>query len=182
MDQAADPMIGRLLDGRYRIEERVARGGMAMVYRATDVRLDRQVAIKAMHASLVGDRTFVERFAREARSAARLSHPNVVAVFDSGDDDGTLFLVMEYVEGRTLRDLIRTEAPVAPGRALALIEPVLRALSAAHEAGLIHRDIKPENVLLDDEGAGKVVDFGLARAVNSETQHTATAGVLSTLR
>lgn len=178
MDQPADPMIGRVLEGRYRIGERLARGGMAMVYRATDLRLDRTVAIKVMHASLAGDPDFVQRFEREAKSAARLSHPNVVAVFDSGDDDGTLFLVMEYVPGRTLRDLIRHEAPIAPGRALELIEPVLRALSAAHEAGLIHRDVKPENVLLDGNGGAKVVDFGLARAVNSETQHTATAGVL----
>lgn len=178
MEQAADPMIGRVLDGRYRIEERVARGGMAMVYRATDLRLDRTVAIKAMHASLAGDPAFLERFAREARSAARLSHPNVVAVFDSGDDDGTLFLVMEFVPGRTLRDLIRKEAPIGPVRALDLIEPVLRALSAAHQAQLIHRDVKPENVLLSENGDAKVVDFGLARAVNSETQHTATAGVL----
>ena len=177
MDHASDPMIGRVLDGRYRIESRIARGGMAMVYKATDVRLDRTVAVKVMHAALAEDPEFVERFEREARSAARLSHPNVVAVFDTGDDHGTLYLVMEHVPGRTLRDLIRHEAPFTPARALAILEPVLRALSAAHGAGMIHRDVKPENVLLVGDDA-KVVDFGLARAVNSETQHTATGGVL----
>lgn len=178
MTHASDPMIGRVLDRRYRIDERIARGGMAMVYQATDLRLDRKVAVKVMHASLADDPDFVQRFEREARSAARLSHPNVVAVFDTGDDNGTLFLVMEHVPGRTLRDLIRKEAPFAPARALAILEPVLRALSAAHGAGMIHRDVKPENVLLTGDGNAKVVDFGLARAVNSETAHTATAGVL----
>ena len=178
MNHASDPMIGRVLDGRYRILSRIARGGMAMVYEATDLRLDRSVAIKVMHAGLAEDPEFVERFEREARSAARLSHPNVVAVFDTGDDEGTLFLVMEHVPGRTLRELIRTEAPFTPQRALTVLEPILRALSAAHGAGMIHRDMKPENVLLTASGDVKVVDFGLARAVNAETQHTATGGVL----
>ena len=113
------------------------------------------------------------RFVREARSAARLSHPNVVAVFDQGDDDGTLFLAMEHVAGRTLRDVMRDEAPLPPAQALALLEPVLAALGAAHRAGLIHRDVKPENVLLADDGRVKVADFGLARRVSAETQHTA---------
>ncbi|HEX7716307.1 MAG TPA: protein kinase, partial [Marmoricola sp.] len=178
-----DPLIGRVLDGRYRIGPRIARGGMATVYQATDLRLDRTVAVKVMHAGLGEDADFVARFEREARHAARLSHPNVVAVFDQGDDDGTLFLVMEYVPGLTLRDLIRKEAPMEPGKALGVLEPVLAALAAAHSAGMIHRDVKPENVLLatdPDSGAGriKVADFGLARAVNAETQHTATGGVL----
>jgi serine/threonine-protein kinase len=178
-----DPLIGRTLDGRYRIGPRIARGGMATVYQATDLRLDRTVAVKVMHAGLGEDADFVARFEREARSAARLSHPNVVAVFDQGDDHGTLFLVMEYVPGLTLRDLIRKEAPMEPGKALGVLEPVLAALAAAHEAGMIHRDVKPENVLLSadpDSGASriKVADFGLARAVNAETQHTATGGVL----
>ena len=178
-----DPLIGRLLDGRYRIGPRIARGGMATVYQATDLRLDRTVAVKVMHAGLGEDPDFVARFEREARSAARLSHPNVVAVFDQGDDHGTLFLVMEYVPGLTLRDLIRKEAPMEPGKALGVLEPVLAALAAAHGAGMIHRDVKPENVLLatdPDTGTSriKVADFGLARAVNAETQHTATGGVL----
>ncbi|MGO4256330.1 Stk1 family PASTA domain-containing Ser/Thr kinase [Marmoricola sp. RAF53] len=178
-----DPLIGRILDGRYQVGEKVARGGMATVYQARDLRLDRTVAVKVMHEGLGDDPEFVARFEREARSAARLSHHNVVAVFDQGEDRGTLFLVMEYVPGLTLRDLIRKEAPLSPGRALAVVEPVLAALAAAHGAGMIHRDMKPENVLLAtdlDSGAGrvKVADFGLARAVNAETQHTATGGVL----
>jgi serine/threonine-protein kinase len=151
---------------------------MATVYEATDLRLDRTVAIKVMHEALADDEEFVGRFQREARAAARLSHPNVVAVFDTGDDHGTLFLVMEYVPGLTLRDLIRKEAPMSPARALAVLEPVLRALAAAHGAGILHRDVKPENVLLADDGRVKVADFGLARAINSETQHTAPGGVL----
>lgn len=175
---AADPLIGRVLDGRYRVGPRIARGGMATVYEAVDLRLDRVCAVKVMHSGLGDDQDFAGRFVREARSAARLSHPNVVSVFDQGDDDGTLFLAMEYIPGHTLRDLIRKEAPMAPAKALSLIEPVLSALAAAHAAGLIHRDVKPENVLLADDGRVKVADFGLARAVSAETQHTATGGVL----
>ncbi len=174
----ADPMLGRVLDGRYRIGPRIARGGMATVYEATDLRLDRVCALKVMHSGLGDDVAFAERFVREARAAARLSHPNVVGVFDQGDDEGTLFLAMEYVPGHTLRDLVRAEAPLSPARALALIDPVLSALAAAHQAGLIHRDVKPENVLIADDGRVKVADFGLARAVSAETQHTATGGVL----
>lgn len=175
---ASDPIVGRVLDGRYEVGDRIARGGMATVYEAVDLRLDRPVAVKVMHAGLGDDQDFATRFVREARSAARLSHPNVVNVFDQGDDHGTLFLAMEYVEGRTLRDLLRDEAPLAPARALALLEPVLSALAAAHAAGLVHRDIKPENVLIADDGRIKVADFGLARAISSDTQHTATSGVL----
>ena len=178
MVQNADPMIGRVLDGRYRVEAKVARGGMATVYEATDTRLHRTVAVKVMHAGLGDDQEFVNRFEREARSAARLAHTNAVAVFDTGEDGDTLFLVMEYVPGLTLRELIRKEAPMRPSKALGLIEPVLAALAAAHDAGMIHRDVKPENVLLADDGRIKVADFGLARAINAETQHTATGGVL----
>lgn len=177
-DGASDPLTGRLLDGRYRIGARIARGGMASVYEATDLRLDRTVAVKVMHPGLGDDTDFAERFVREARSAARLSHPNVVAVYDQGDDDGTVFLAMELISGHTLRDVIRKESPMAPARALALMEPVLSALAAAHRAGLIHRDIKPENVLIADDGRVKVADFGLARAVSADTQHTVTGGVL----
>ena len=147
-----DPVVGRLLDGRYRIGPRIARGGMASVYEATDIRLDRTVAVKIMHPGLGDDDDFASRFVREARAAARLSHPHVVGVFDQGDDAGTVFLVMELVPGHTLRDVIRKEAPMAPGRALALIDPVLSALAHAHRSGLIHRDIKPENVLIGDDG------------------------------
>ncbi len=178
---STDAMTGRLLDGRYRIGGRIARGGMASVYEATDMRLDRTVAVKVMHPGLGDDDEFAARFVREARAAARLSHPHVVSVYDQGDEDGTVFLVMECVAGHTLRDVIRKESPMAPARALALIEPVLSALASAHRAGLIHRDIKPENVLIEDEQAGgrvKVADFGLAKAVSADTQHTATGGVL----
>src|SRR4051794_3962442 len=171
-------MIGRVLDGRYRVGPRIARGGMATVYEATDLRLDRVCALKVMHAGLADDDDFAGRFVREARAAARLSHPNVVSIFDQGDDDGTVFLAMEYVPGHTLRDLIRAQAPIPPARALALLDPVLSALGAAHQAGMIHRDVKPENVLLADDGRVKVADFGLARAVSAETQHTATGGIL----
>jgi beta-lactam-binding protein with PASTA domain/serine/threonine protein kinase len=173
----SDPMTGRLLDNRYRMGPRIARGGMASVYEATDIRLDRTVAIKIMHAGLGDDDEFAARFVREARAAARLSHPNVVAVYDQGDDAGTVFLAMELVQGHTLRDTISKESPMAPARALALLEPVLSALASAHRAGLIHRDVKPENVLIADDGRVKVADFGLAKAVSSETQHT-TKGVL----
>lgn len=182
---AGDPLVGRLLDGRYRIGARVARGGMASVYEATDTRLDRLVAVKVMHPGLGDDQEFAQRFVREARAAARLNHPHVVGVYDQGDDDSdgtdTVFLVMEYVPGHTLRDVVRKEAPMPPARALALLEPVVSALAAAHRAGLVHRDVKPENVLIADEAHGgrvKVADFGLAKAVSADTQHTATGGVL----
>ncbi len=174
----SDPLEGRVVDGRYRIGVRVARGGMASVYEAHDLRLDRLCAVKVMHPGLGDDEEFAARFVREARSAARLDHPNVVAVFDQGEDDGLVFLVMEYVAGHTLRDVILKESPMPPSRALALVEPVLSALASAHRAGLIHRDVKPENVLIADDGRVKVADFGLAKAVGADTQHTATGGVL----
>jgi serine/threonine protein kinase/beta-lactam-binding protein with PASTA domain len=171
-----------VLDGRYRIGRRIARGGMAGVYEALDTRLDRTCAVKVMHPGLGDDEAFAARFVREARSAARLSHPHVVNVFDQGEDPtvdgGTLYLVMELISGHTLRDVIRNEAPVPPARALGLMEPVVSALAAAHRAGLIHRDIKPENVLIADDGRVKVADFGLAKAVSADTQHTATGGVI----
>ena len=174
-----DPLVGQLLDGRYRVGERIARGGMATVYEATDLRLDRLVAIKVMPHALADDENFSQRFVREARAAARLTHPNVVAVYDQGDDRGTLFLAMEYVAGRhTLRDLIRDEAPLPPRRALSLLEEILKAIAAAHESGIIHRDVKPENVLINPRGQVKVADFGLARAISSATTATATSGVL----
>jgi eukaryotic-like serine/threonine-protein kinase len=178
VERGADPLTGRVLDGRYRIGPKIARGGMATVYEAHDLRLDRSCAVKVMHTDLGDDHDFAARFVREAHSAARLSHPNVVSVTDQGDDDGLLFIVMEHVPGRTLRDLIRDEAPMAPSRALALLEPVLMALAAAHRSGLIHRDIKPENVLIADDGRVKVADFGLARAFDANTSHTATGGLL----
>jgi len=174
-----DPLVGTVLDGRYAVDAVIARGGMATVYAATDNRLDRTVAVKVMRPMLAEDPDFVERFAREARAAARLSSPEVVAVHDQGTDPvtGTAYLVMEHVAGGTLRDLIRQRGPLPPALALDLLEPVLRALSAAHAAGLVHRDVKPENVLLADDGRVKVADFGLARAIETSNL-TATTGYL----
>ncbi|HET9647185.1 MAG TPA: Stk1 family PASTA domain-containing Ser/Thr kinase [Microlunatus sp.] len=172
-----DPLLGHSLDGRYQIVERLARGGMATVYKAIDTRLTRTVAVKVMHVGLGDDAEFARKFDREARAAARLSHPCVVSVFDQGTDDGRPYIVMEYVQGPTLRDIINREAPLDPLQALELIEPVLSALACAHEAGLIHRDVKPENVLITARGQLKVADFGLAKAITSQTS-TATQGLL----
>ena len=179
VSSGTDPLVGRLLDGRYRLDATIARGGMATVYAATDLRLDRPVAVKVMRPALAEDADFVERFAREARAAARLSSPEVVAVHDQGTDaaTGTAYLVMEHVRGRTLRDVVTERGPLPPARALDLVEPVLRALAAAHAAGLVHRDVKPENVLLADDGRVKVADFGLARAIESSNL-TSTTGLL----
>ena len=174
-----DPLVGQLLEGRYLVGARIARGGMATVYEATDLRLDRAVAVKVMPHALADDEQFTQRFVREARAAARLLHPNIVTVYDQGDDAGVVFLVMEFVAGHhTLRDVIRDEAPLEPRRALALIDEVVTGIATAHEAGIIHRDIKPENVLIDRRGRLKVADFGLARAISSSTAATATGGVL----
>ncbi|GAB3762061.1 Stk1 family PASTA domain-containing Ser/Thr kinase [Microlunatus parietis] len=182
MTSISDPLVGLVLDGRYRITRRLARGGMATVYEAVDARLTRTVAVKVMHVGLGDDAEFARKFDREARAAARLSHPQVVAVFDQGADDiggqgRRPYIVMEYVEGQTLRDVIGRDGAMPPLRALDLIEPVVRAVAAAHDAGLVHRDIKPENVLISDQGQIKVADFGLAKAITSQTS-TATQGVL----
>jgi beta-lactam-binding protein with PASTA domain/tRNA A-37 threonylcarbamoyl transferase component Bud32 len=150
---------------------------MATVYIALDQRLDRKVALKVMRPDLARDETFVSRFRREARSAAKLSHPNVVAVYDQGEDDGHMFLAMELVNGLTLRQVMQAEGPLTPRAALDILDPVLQALGAAHSAGLIHRDVKPENVILREDGTVKVADFGLARAIDSVTS-TAQTGVL----
>ncbi len=172
-----DALIGRTLDGRYRVLRRLADGGMATVYLAVDERLDREVALKVMRPHLVHDESFVTRFRREARSSASLSHPNVVAVFDQGEDDGNIFLAMEYVPGQTLREVLRAEGALSPRAALDVLEPVLLALAEAHASGLIHRDVKPENVILNTNGTVKVADFGLARAVSSQTM-TSSSGLL----
>ncbi|WP_164986169.1 Stk1 family PASTA domain-containing Ser/Thr kinase [Streptomyces roseicoloratus] len=164
-----DPLVGRLLDGRYRVDARIAVGGMATVYRALDTRLDRELALKVMHPDLATDAAFVERFMREAKSVARLAHPNVVGVFDQGADGAYVYLAMEYVPGCTLRDVLRERGALRPRAALDVLEPVLAALGAAHRAGFVHRDMKPENVLIGDDGRVKVADFGLVRAVGSVT-------------
>jgi eukaryotic-like serine/threonine-protein kinase len=173
-----DPAVGLTLEGRYRLEERLARGGMSTVYSATDLRLHKTVAVKIMADHLVHDPTFVDRFTREARAAAMLSHPNVVSVSDQGTDQGLVFLVMELVRGRTLRDLLHARGRLTVGEAFAVLEPVLAGLTAAHRAGIVHRDIKPENVLIGLDGVVKVADFGLARAVVGTVQTSQTGGVL----
>ncbi|MFI8516539.1 Stk1 family PASTA domain-containing Ser/Thr kinase [Streptomyces sp. NPDC085481] len=177
-----DPLVGRLLDGRYRVDARIAVGGMATVYRAVDTRLDRVLALKVMHPDLATDAAFVERFMREAKSVARLAHPNVVGVFDQGADGAYVYLAMEYVAGCTLRDVLRERGALQPRAALDILEPVLAALGAAHRAGFVHRDMKPENVLIGDDGRVKVADFGLVRSVGSATDTTgAVLGTVSYL-
>ncbi|MFF4745581.1 MULTISPECIES: Stk1 family PASTA domain-containing Ser/Thr kinase [unclassified Streptomyces] len=167
-----DPLVGQVLDGRYRVDARIAVGGMATVYRAVDTRLDRVLALKVMHPALAADASFVERFIREAKSVARLSHPNVVGVYDQGAEGAYVYLAMEYVAGCTLRDVLRERGALRPRAALDILEPVLAALGAAHRAGFVHRDMKPENVLIGDDGRVKVADFGLVRAVGSVTSTT----------
>ncbi len=185
-DTLADPppaspalLVGRLLDGRYAVTARIAHGGMATVYQATDTRLDREVALKVMHAELARDEEFVRRFIGEARSVARLSHQNVVAVFDQGADGPFLYLAMEYVPGRTLKEVLRDRGRFSPAAALEIMTGVLDGLAAAHASGIVHRDIKPENVLLTADGRIKVADFGLARA-QSAAGHTRTGLLIGT--
>lgn len=165
---SAPSLVGRRIDERYVLREHLADGGMGSVYVALDERLDREVALKIMRPDLARDEEFVRRFRREARSAARLTHPNVVAVTDQGSDDDFVFLAMELVRGQTLRQLIRRDAPLPVRQALDYTEGIVRALDAAHQAGLVHRDVKPENVLIGAHGV-KVADFGLARAVTTDT-------------
>ncbi|MEQ8144304.1 Stk1 family PASTA domain-containing Ser/Thr kinase [Streptomyces sp. OP7] len=169
-----DPLVGQALDGRYRVDARIAVGGMATVYRALDTRLDRILALKVMHPSLASDASFVERFIREAKSVARLAHPNVVQVFDQGADGAYVYLAMEYIAGCTLRDVLRERGALQARAALDILEPVLAALGAAHRAGFVHRDMKPENVLIGDDGRVKVADFGLVRSVDTVTNSTGT--------
>ncbi|WP_427869098.1 Stk1 family PASTA domain-containing Ser/Thr kinase [Leucobacter luti] len=164
-----DPLIGQTLDGRYAIRSRIARGGMAMVYLANDLRLERRVAVKVMHEHLAEDENFTRRFEQEARSAARLSHPNLVNVYDQGHDYGRTYLVMEYLPSITLRELLKQQKRLTAEQSLEIGEAVLAGLAAAHRAGIVHRDLKPENVLLADDGRIKLGDFGLARAVSANT-------------
>ena len=179
-DTLADPLTGRMLDGRYAVTARIAHGGMATVYQATDTRLDRQVALKVMHAELARDEEFVRRFIGEAKSVARLSHQNVVAVFDQGADGPLLYLAMEYVPGRTLKELLRDSGRFSPASALEIMAGVLDGLAAAHASGIVHRDVKPENVLVSADGRGKVADFGLARAL-SAAAHTRAGMLIGTV-
>jgi serine/threonine-protein kinase len=179
-DTLTDSLAGRLIDGRYAVRARIANGGMATVYLALDTRLDRQVALKVMHAELARDDDFVRRFIGEAKSVARLSHQNVVAVYDQGADGPFLYLAMEYVPGRTLKDLLRERGRFSPAAALDIMAGVLDGLAAAHASGIVHRDVKPENVLLTPDGRIKVADFGLARA-QAAAAHTRSGLIIGTV-
>ncbi|HEX6472208.1 MAG TPA: Stk1 family PASTA domain-containing Ser/Thr kinase [Streptosporangiaceae bacterium] len=175
----------RLLGGRYELDGVIGRGGMAEVYRARDLRLDRTVAIKTLRADLARDATFQARFRREAQSAASLNHPSVIAVYDTGEDTmgnaPVPYIVMEYVEGMTLRDLLHSDRRLLPERALEIVDGILQALDYSHRGGIIHRDIKPANVMLTPQGEVKVMDFGIARAMaDSAATMTQTAQVIGT--
>jgi eukaryotic-like serine/threonine-protein kinase len=169
------------LDGRYHIVDRIAAGGMGEVYRAHDAVLDRPVAIKVLHRNLAGDAGFVERFRREARAAASLNHQNIVAVHDWGSVDGIYYMVMEYVAGRSVRELLNQEGLLAPGQAVDVLEQTLAALQHAHRQGIVHRDIKPENLMVTRDGVVKVADFGLARAF-ADAQITEAGTVTGTVQ
>ncbi|CAB4614640.1 unannotated protein [freshwater metagenome] len=171
-------LIGRLVGQRYQIEQVVARGGMATVYLAIDLRLERKVALKVIHPHLASDASFRDKFMREARMAAKLSHPNLVNVFDQGEDGEIAFMAMEFVSGITLRDALKDFGALDAKRALDLFEPMLSGLAAAHRAGVLHRDLKPENVLLADDGRIKLGDFGLARDIDN---HTSTGSLVGTV-
>jgi serine/threonine-protein kinase len=173
-----DPLLGKVLDNRYGVDELIARGGMATVYRGTDLRLGRTVALKVLGGVLVNDPDFVERFTQEARATAALTHPNVVAVHDQGISAGYPFLVMEFVQGRTIREVIAQSGPFTSAHALEIVSSVLAGLSAAHDAGFVHRDIKPENVLITNSGHVKVTDFGLARVISDTPVSDSTGAVL----
>jgi serine/threonine-protein kinase len=174
-----DPLVGTVLDGRYRVDAVIASGGMSTVYRGLDLRLERAVALKVMDSRYAGDQQFLTRFQREARAAAGLKSPGVVAVYDQGSDGRYPFLTMELVEGGTLRELLRERGPMPPHAVAAVLAPVLDGLAVAHDAGLVHRDIKPENVLISDAGEVKIADFGLVRAV-AEAKITSTSVILGT--
>jgi serine/threonine-protein kinase len=169
------------LDGRYAVVERIASGGMGEVFRARDTVLAREVAIKVLHRSLAGDQAFVDRFRTEARAAAGLSHPNIVAVFDWGSVDGIYYMVMEYVRGQSLRAMLTREGRLEPAQAAEVVRQTLQALKSAHRQGIVHRDIKPENVLVTTEGIVKVADFGLARAY-AEGRQTQAGTVTGTVQ
>src|SRR3954471_455675 len=170
----------QVFNDRYEVHRRIARGGMADVYLARDLLLDRPVALKVLFHEFATDPSFVERFRREATAAANLSHPNIVNVYDSGESNGTYFIVMEYVEGRSLAQIIRDEGPLSPDRAADITTDIASALGFAHRHGVIHRDVKPGNVLISPLGQVKVTDFGIARAVSTQENLTQTGTVMGT--
>jgi eukaryotic-like serine/threonine-protein kinase len=169
----ADPLVGQVLNERYRVESRVARGGMATVYVGWDLKLERAIALKIMHPNLAGDIEFVRRFIGEAKSAAALSHPNVVAVFDQGTDRGHVYLAMEYVPGRPLSELI-SAGPLEPAEAIEILRDVADALDYAHLRGVVHRDVKPANVLVAADGTPKLADFGISKMKSTLSRSSGT--------
>src|SRR5919205_508560 len=172
-------LIGTLLSGRFRLDEKIGSGGMSTVYRAFDPTLERWVAIKLMHRDISSDPDQLERFRREARAVARLNHPHVVTVIDAGEDDGAPYIVFEYVEGETLKERIRRLGRLPVSEAVAYAIEIGRALECAHASRLVHRDVKPQNVLIDPDGRAKVTDFGIARSLEAQGL-TATGRVLGT--
>ena len=178
-DAPGDALV--TLDGRYHITERIASGGMGEVYRAQDAVLAREVAIKVLHRSLASDQGFVDRFRREARAAATLNHPNIVTVFDWGAVDGVYYMVMEYVHGRSVREILNARGALAPGQAAAVLDQTLAALEHAHAKGIVHRDLKPENILITTEGVVKLTDLGLARAF-ADAKNTRAGSVTGTVQ
>src|ERR1700719_4946699 len=161
-------ILGTTLSGRYRLEARIGWGGMSTVYRALDETLQRRVAIKLMNREIATDPDQLERFRREARAVAQLSHPHVVGVIDAGEDEGRPYIVFEYVEGETLKERIRRLGRLPIAESVAYAIEIARALGAAHARHIVHRDVKPQNVLIDEEGSAKVTDFGIARSLNEE--------------
>src|SRR5690349_9123738 len=172
-------LLGTSLNGRYRLEARIGSGGMSTVYRALDVTLERRVAVKLMNREVATDSDQLERFRREARAVAQLSHPHIVGVIDAGEDDGRPYIVLEYVEGETLKDRIRRQGRLPIAEAVAYAIEIAHALGAAHARHIVHRDVKPQNVLIDEEGSAKVTDFGIARTLE-EDGLTADGRVLGT--
>src|SRR5437660_2857391 len=169
---------GTIIDGRYRVISRLGSGGMADVYLAADELLGRLLAVKLLHPHFAADHEFVERFKREASSAAGLSHPNIVGIFDRGEWQGTYYIAMEYVAGRSLKVIVREPGALEPGAAIDIVVQILRAARFAHRRGVIHRDLKPHNVILDEEDRARVTDFGIARAGASDM--TLTGSIMGT--
>jgi eukaryotic-like serine/threonine-protein kinase len=172
--------VGQLVADRYEIEELAGTGGMSSVFRARDSQLGRRVALKILHEQHSKDADYVERFRREARSIARLAHPNIVTLIDRGEESGRQYIVFEHVAGENLKQLVAREGPLPLGRALALTLQVARGLEFAHRHGIVHRDVKPQNVLIDEEGSAKVTDFGIARSLDRDAGLTQTGTLLGT--
>src|SRR2546421_5654781 len=173
-------MVGEVVAGRYELEELVGTGGMSSVFRAQDTLLERKVALKILHEQYTSDEDYVERFRREARAVAGLSHPNIVTVIDRGEQDGRQFIVFEYVDGESLKQLVDRTGPLPVAAAVELALQVARALAFAHQQGLVHRDVKPQNVLLNDDGRAKVTDFGIARSLDVQQGMTQSGTVMGT--